>query len=114
MLDRAGNPAQYNRTSIKEATVVTPRIFRDGFVHRGAIVYALQYTLATDPVSWSIVWLDEQAIRCTPTFDRPVPAADGNSQAGRDCRIIAVRNTLFQRYRSMAELGVEPGREVVG
>ena len=94
--------------------MVTPRLFRDGFVHRGAIVYALQYTLATDPVSWLIVWLDNTGNSLYPYVR---PASPGRRMAtvkrgetvvhrGQEYTVAAV-----SIYRA---LGVEPGREVVG
>ena len=40
---------------------------REGFVHKGKIVFALEYELATEPPSWLIVWLcpfGKRAERC--------------------------------------------------
>ncbi len=39
---------------------------REGFRHRDLIVYAVQYTLATFPRSYLIVWLDERGNSLKP------------------------------------------------
>ena len=85
-----------------------------GFVHKGLIVYALQYALATEPVSWLIVWLDARGNSLHP-YVRPadrgkrlatVKPGDSIVHKGTEHRVSEV-----SIYRA---LGVEPGREVGG
>jgi hypothetical protein len=91
-----------------------PQRPREGFVHKGLIVYALQYALATGPTSWLIVWLDEQGnsvhpwVRAAEPGKRIVTVKPGDKilHDGKEHRVAAV--TIYRA------LGVEPGREVVG
>jgi hypothetical protein len=86
---------------------------REGFFHKGRMVYALQYTLATEPASWVIVWLDEHGnslhpwVRTAHPGKRIVTVKPGDTLVhdGNEHRVAAVAI-----YRA---LGVEPGKEVV-
>ena len=87
---------------------------REGFRHKGLIVYALQYTLATEPASWLIVWLDEHGnslhpwVRAAQPGKRIVTVNPGGTivHDGKEHRVAEVAI-----YRA---LSVEPGREIVG
>jgi len=91
-----------------------PQRPREGFVHKGLIVYALQYALATEPASWLIVWLDEHGnslhpwVQAALSGKRIVTVRPGDNivHDGKEHRVAEVAI-----YRA---LGVEPGKEVVG
>lgn len=94
--------------------MATQRHAREGFLRRDLIVYALQYTLATEPVSWLIVWLDRGGNSLHP-YVRP-------ANAGKPLATVKPGETIVHRgqeygvaavtiYRA---LGAVPGREVVG
>jgi len=84
-----------------------------GFVRQDLIVYALQYTLATEPPSWLIVWLDRAGNSLYPWT---VPAVKGKRlvtvkpgeailHKGVEMRVVGVAI-----YRA---LGAQPGTEIV-
>ena len=50
---------------------------REGLVHKGQIVDAVQYTLATEPMSWLIVWLDDFTLEQTGHKSAGHGRADG-------------------------------------
>lgn len=84
-----------------------------GFVRQDLIVYALQYTLATEPPSWLIVWLDRAGHSLHPctrpaeTEKRMVTVKPGDAiiHKGNELRVAQVAI-----YRA---LGEKPGREIV-
>ena len=87
---------------------------REGFTHKGLIVYALQYDLDEKPLASLIVWLDTAGNSLKP-FSRPAKKnqpivatkpGDFIVHRGRPTKVVAV-----SIYRA---LGLQPGIEVVG
>jgi len=87
---------------------------REGFIHKGLIVYALQYDLDEKPLASVIVWLDRSGNSLRPHTspaekNRPMVTpkpGDYIAHHGRPRKVVAV-----SVYRA---LGTTPGTEVVG
>lgn len=94
--------------------MAVPKRFREGFDHRGMIVYALQYTLATDPLSWLIVWLDERGNSLYPHVHPAVPGRRMATVRHGDLLVHRGQTYTVKAVSIYRALGTEPGLEVVG